>query len=104
MAVGPSGNPSRTKVARRPYWVPWDNENKGGWRFLAADKAHLQQMIQSDPETGDSIYVEGIYEAKGMVPIHRMKPDDPRRKLLPSNWQDVARDHKAIPVFEKASA
>lgn len=99
--VGPSGNPSRTKVARRPYWVPFDNDGKGGWRFLAADKAHMQQMVSSDPETGESIYVEGVYESKGYEPIHRVPADDERRKLLPTNWQAMCRDHKTIPEFAK---
>lgn len=100
----PSGNPSRTKVARRPYWVSFDNEGKGGWRFLAADAAHNQQMISTDPETGGAIYVEGVYESKGYEPIHRVPANDPRRKSLPTNWQAMCSDHKTIPIFDKVKA
>lgn len=101
--AGPSGNPSNTRTARRAYWVSFDNGGKGGWRFLAGDTAHIQQMVTADPETGSAILIEGVYESKGYEPLSRIPADDPRRKLLPTNWQELCRNHKAIPVFKKSA-
>lgn len=104
MAVGPSGNPSRTKVARRPYWVPFDNDGKGGWRFLASDLAHRQQRETAD-EAGTGVVTSGVYESKGYIPLARIEDGDARRELLPKNWQEMCRDHKAVPQMpEKAKA
>lgn len=77
----------KTIVTKQPYWVPSDNDGKGAWRYLPVGDSHKQQVEQYDPESGMRVGTQGVYEAKGWTPVYQMPADDPRRKLLPVNWQ-----------------
>lgn len=81
----------KTRVSRQPFWVPTDNGGKGGWRFLPVDLAHTARVQHFDRETGQRVGEQGTYEAKGWTPAYSVPADDPRRRLLPTNWKAIAR-------------
>lgn len=90
----------RAKVRRHPYWVPTDNDGKGAWRFLAADQAHRQEMIQQDRES-EMIYRDALYESKGWTPAGKLPAGDDRLGLLPTNWKAMCANQRLEPQWSE---
>ena len=79
----------RTKVARHAYFVPWDNDNAGGWRYLPVDTVHTQTVTGED-ELGNATRPVDSYIHKGFVPVEMVPEGDPRLDTLPLNWREHA--------------
>lgn len=62
--------PRKTKVRVLPMWVPWDNEGKGGLRFVGADTSHTADV--RDSQGGAAV---PYYEAKGFIPMRMFTPE-----------------------------
>lgn len=93
--TGRKGGPRRTTVARTPYWRPDINQ----WTFIPSGPTHKQAVEISDPETGEMLHTMDQYQSKGWMPLYQVPDGDPRRDLLPRNYQDLMRDHKAVAVI-----
>lgn len=90
------GGPRRTTVVRTPYWKPSESQ----WTFIPTGPTHNQKVEFTDPEAMDLGARElDQYESKGWVSLYRVPDDDPRRDLLPENYQELMRDHKAQAVM-----
>lgn len=95
---GPNGGTRRTKVTRAPYWVPWDDQGEGGWRFLPIDRAHHQMVVDADEE-GNATRPVDLYVHKGFLPLELKLNDEEAMAKLPTNWRDVA-NRGAMPEWE----
>lgn len=86
----------KTKVLRKPYWRQnVDGEGTAGWVFLPVGSSHKQLVLEKDATTGEELGTpRPLYDAKGYVSIDRIDGDDPRRNLLPTNWEQMCRDHR----------
>ena len=63
--------PHRTTTRMVPMWVPWDNNNEGGWRLVPQDNGHNAQLVK----VVDGVKVpEPVYQAKGFIPAHYADP------------------------------
>lgn len=70
VAPGVAGGKLRaTKVVRKPYWVPWEEDGAGGIRLVPADRTHRGMLENADGT------MEPYYQSKGMIPLHLMPPE-----------------------------
>lgn len=96
MTSGPAGKTRRTKVTRHAYWVPFDDNGEGGWRFLPIDRAHAQ-MVEGVDDEGNPTRAVDLYASKGYTPVEHIR-DEKALSKLPVNWRDVA-NHGDAPVW-----
>lgn len=102
-ATGPSqGKTRQTQVRRLPFYVPFDNDGRGGWRYLPVGESHQQQIEERDHE-GQVLASYPLYDAKGYVPVTRVPEGDPRRDSLPVNWREIINAKTPVdPVYRTA--
>lgn len=91
----------QTDVKRVPYWVPWDNQNEGGWRLVPADTTHDAVIITTTDDvdgTGRARkQTEQLYTAKGFVPERFASPEAIRKLVQRAITANVNRQAQMLP-------